>query len=246
VSNLTFQAQAGVNYAIALDTLPEETGTFLLALTPTNAPLNDNFANRLTLTGAQSQSSGFNLAATLEPGEPNPPGSQLDATLWWSWKALGSGPAVIDTSGSDFDTGVAVYQGGSLASLNLVSQDDDIGTLPDGTFSFASRVTFNAQGGTTYQIQVGSVTGKRGLVALTLQGPSAPPAQLLSAELANGGGMVQLRLYGTPGQSVWIQASDDLVHWPWAGSLQFVSANAVWTESITPGAAARFYRLVSP
>jgi hypothetical protein len=245
VSNLTFQAQAGLNYSIALDTLPEETGTFLLALTPTNAPVNDNFAHRLNLTGAQVQSSGFNFAATVEPAEPNPPGSQLDATLWWSWRALGSGPAVVDTSGSDFDTGVAVYRGRSLAALNLVSQNDDIGTLPDGSISFGSRVTFNAQSGITYQIQVGSITGDRGLVSLSVQGPSAPPAQLLSAQLVNGGGMVQLSMSGTVGQTVWIQASDDLVNWEWAGSLQFVSANATWNESIPPGAVARFYRLVS-
>src|SRR5262249_11316833 len=48
VSNLTFHAEAGVNYSIALDTLPEETGTFLLALTPTNAEENENFAHRQT------------------------------------------------------------------------------------------------------------------------------------------------------------------------------------------------------
>jgi hypothetical protein len=245
VSNLTFRAETGVNYAIALDTLPEDTGTFLLALTPTNAPVNDDFARRLTLAGAHVQSSGFNFAATVEPREPNPVELQLDATLWWSWRAPGSGPVVIDTSGSDFDTGVAVYQGSRLATLNLVSQGDDIGTLPEYNISFASKVTFNAQGGATYQVQVGSVTSKRGFVALTLRGPSAPPAQLLSAEVANGGGTVQLHLYGTPGQTVWVQASADLVNWQWAGSLKFFSANAVWTESITPAPIARFYRLIS-
>jgi hypothetical protein len=245
-TNLAFHAEAGVSYAFVLDTSPQDTGNFRLALTPTNAPANDDFANRFVLTGAQAQTEAFNYGATLEPGEPIAPEAPVNATLWWTWTAPGSGPTTIDTTGSAFDTGVAVYQGATLASLLLVGSNDDASSLPGTPVNFGSRLTFKPQGGATYHIQLGSVTGDRGLVSLNLLGPNAPPAELLSAEVPDGGGMCRLHLRGTPGQTAWVLASNDLTDWQWVGSVRFVSADAVWSEQMFPGVVARFYRLVSP
>jgi hypothetical protein len=245
LSNVTFHADSWVTYALALDTSPQEAGTFRLAMIPTNAPPNDDFARRFTLTGSQAHTVAFNYGATLEPGEPNPLESPVDATLWWTWTALGSGPTTIDTTGSSFDTRLAVYQGNSLPSLALVASNDDASTVPGNSVNFDSRLTFDAQAGRIYQIQVGSVTGDRGFVDLTLIGPNAPPPQLLSVEILDGSGACLLRLRGTPGQTVWVQGSSDLLDWQWVGSLRFSSADAVWSEPIAPGAVARFFRLVS-
>ncbi|HEY5914036.1 MAG TPA: Ig-like domain-containing protein [Verrucomicrobiae bacterium] len=244
LSTFTFHADAGVTYSLALDTPSQETGVFRLALTPTNAPPNDDFARRFTLMGSQVQTVAFNYGATLEPGEPNPQQPPAGATLWWQWTASGTGPTTIDTTGSTFDTCLAVYQGTSLPSLVLVAGNDDAATVPGSAVNFASRLTFDAHGGTTYQIQVGSVMGGYGLVALTVLGPNPPPAQLLSAEIYNW--TCQLRLRGTPGQTVWIERSSDLLTWQGIGSVRFLSSDAVWSEPIDAGVAARFYRLVSP
>src|SRR5262249_9197679 len=193
----------------------------------------------------QAHTGAFNYGATLEPGEPNPLEPQMDATLWWTWTAPGTGLATIDTTGSSFDTRLAVYQGGSLPSLVLVASNDDASSVACSPVNFVSRLTFDAQAGSTYQIQVGSVTGDQGFIELTLIGPNAPPARLLSAEILDVSGTCLLRLRGTPGQTVWVQSSSDLLDWQWAGSLRFVSADAVWSEPSAPRVDARFFRLVS-
>jgi hypothetical protein len=241
---LTFHAEAGVIYAVAMDTPPEETGAFQLALMPTNAPANDDFARRVVLTGLHAHTEALNEGATLEQAEPNSLGSPVDATLWWTWTAPASGPTTIDTTGSSFDTFLSVYQGSTLPSLVLLAANDDAGIVPQTPLNLASRLTFNAQAGGTYQIRVASSTGGHGLVSLTLLGPNAPPAQLLSAEILDAIGACQLRLRGSPGQTVWIQSSSDLLNWQWVYSVRFVSADAVWSEPIVPGGL-RFFRLVS-
>jgi predicted dehydrogenase len=95
--------------------------------------------------------------ATLEPVEPSHAGQDAGASVWWSWTAPKSGVFVFDTAGSEFDTVLAVYNGADVTSLVEVASNDDA-TGTDET----SRVIFNAQAGTTYQVAVagsGSETG---------------------------------------------------------------------------------------
>jgi hypothetical protein len=209
-------------------------------------PANDDFARRYTLTGAQAHAEGFNYGATCEPEEPTPLLSGVAATLWWTWTAPGSGPATIDLAGSSFDTHLAVYQGSSLSSLLLVAANDDATFMAEGLEGFASRLTFAAQGGATYQIQVGSATAERGLVELSLLGPTTPPPGLVSVETVPETGSFVLRLHGVPGQEVFIESSSDLVNWQAVGALRFVSAGAVWQRQIEAEIPIRFFRLVSP
>src|SRR5690606_33188548 len=120
---------------------------------------NDDFANSIQLTGNGGSVTGRNTAATGQGSEPG--GSCFtDATVnsvWWHWTPTTSGPAVVDTFLSNFNTNLVVYTGGSLGSLSQVACNND---AAGGT---QSQVSFTANAGTTYRIRVdgqGSATGQ--------------------------------------------------------------------------------------
>jgi hypothetical protein len=82
------------------------------------------------------------------------------ASLWWSWTPPRSGEAVFETTGSGFDTMLAVYSGLSIGGLQAVAANDDA----DGLLQ--SRVRFFAHAGTQYQIAVDGYFGATGHVRL--------------------------------------------------------------------------------
>src|SRR5207249_11256260 len=88
---------------------------------------------------------GSNLGATTEVGEPDP-NFTGGKSVWWTWTAPADGYLTLDTSGSSFDTTLAVYTGSVLTNLTLLAfNDTDLAT---------SVVNFNVSAGTVYQIQV--------------------------------------------------------------------------------------------
>jgi hypothetical protein len=120
---------------------------FLLLTAARAAPVNDNFAGRLTLAGALPLSTtGTNAAATAEPGEY---GAPLATSVWYRWTA----PAT---------RAVRVTAAGALPGLVNVFRDT--GTLPDSLDAFvnprqghlAARAwsTFHAREGQTYAFQI--------------------------------------------------------------------------------------------
>jgi hypothetical protein len=127
------------------------------------APLNDNFAQAIVLRGLIVSTTGDNLGASTEPGEPSHAGSANSASVWWRWTAPSSGPAIITTFGSSFDTVLAVYTGLTVSNLSLVAANDDF----NGT---QSRVEFQAAAGTTYHIAVGGWAGTQGSISLNITG----------------------------------------------------------------------------
>ncbi|MDZ8069957.1 MAG: DUF4347 domain-containing protein [Nostoc sp. DedQUE08] len=122
------------------------------------ASSNDNFANRIVLSGNSGSSTGNNVGATSESGEPIQSGTTN--SVWWSWTAPASGTVVFDTFGSNFDTYLYVYKGSALNSLSLVTSNDDSG----GTT--ASKVSFAVTAGTTYYISVDGYQSYTGNIAL--------------------------------------------------------------------------------
>jgi hypothetical protein len=240
IPGLAFSAEVNQTYYIALDSEPLDAALFRLKLTPVPVRLNDDFENRLHLSGTWTQVDFSNTGATLQPGEPNPSGPFANSTLWWNWTAPASGLTTIDTYGSWFDTRLAVYAGTSLNALNLVTIDDDESGDPYHPLS-SSRVTFNAQAGIEYQIQVGGVAGASGIGQLTLFGQPVPLASIESIDIPER----RLHILGTPGQTTWIQFSDDLVHWGWSEPIQLRQATEVWLDQSTPLYPWRFYKVVS-
>jgi subtilisin family serine protease/outer membrane protein assembly factor BamB len=128
--------------------------------TTTNRPFNDDFAERAHLSGSNFLVRSNNAGATAEADEAAL--SHGTATLWWEWTAPTTAAVRLTTSGSEYDTQLAVYTGGALNGLTLLSSNDNDGQ------SLTSRIDFTAQAGTTYQIAVGGKGGATGLTLLNL------------------------------------------------------------------------------
>ena len=135
----------------------------LNALTATtNRPFNDDFADRPRFDSANLSLRASNVGATTEAGEPAHAGAAANATLWWEWTAPASGDVTLSTSGSSYDTVLAVYTGNAPSALTPVAANDNDGG------NITSRLTFAAQAGTTYEIAVGGRNGATGLTLLRL------------------------------------------------------------------------------
>lgn len=114
---------------------------------------NDHFVNRFTLD-TPAHVTGANAGASNERGE-RIQNTQIGLvrwgdTLWWQWIAPTSGPVIIDTIGSDYDTYVAVYTGTAVNALTVVAENDNESEVGVG----ASRVTFDAKAGTEYRFRL--------------------------------------------------------------------------------------------
>jgi len=130
------------------------------------APANDDFANAITVAGASGTTTGTNVGATAETGEPTNHSAQCcdpdlgDASVWYKWTAPGSGLVAFDTFGSEatyfHDTVLGVYEG-SLGGLAEGGFNDDYGGV-----SLDSRVVFTAIVSTTYYIGVSGCCGSPG------------------------------------------------------------------------------------
>jgi hypothetical protein len=143
-------------YAVATDSAGRINYSQFNLVTFVYDPLvNNNFANRITISSAPAHVTGANAGATLESGEPFQSGFlRWGETLWWRWTAPAFvGAVTIDTIGSDFNTFLGVYTGPVVSALTVVAQNDNASLVGVG----ASSVTFNAQFGTEYQIQVGGI-----------------------------------------------------------------------------------------
>ncbi|MEK0188204.1 S8 family serine peptidase, partial [Microcoleus anatoxicus] len=143
----------------------------LAGSTPPPSTANDNFANRILLSGAPVSTTGSNIGATGEVGEPIQNGTTN--SVWWSWTAPSSNTFVVDTKGSNFDSYLSIFTGAAVNNLSLISFDDD------GGGSNTSLISLNATAGTTYQIAVdgyGSNTGAIQLNIATTGDTTAPTA----------------------------------------------------------------------
>jgi hypothetical protein len=113
------------------------------------ARFGDDFARRGVMTGFTNTILGNTAGFTREAGEPKHDGRNGTHSGWISWTAPASGPCVLDTFGSAFDTVLAVYTNSSLALLGKVVSNDDA-----NQDTSESQINFNAVGGTVYQIAI--------------------------------------------------------------------------------------------
>ena len=128
-------------------------------------PANDDFVNAITIPAplpyTNTQSTG---QATLEPEEPAAPGicASTGATVWYRLTPSISETLVVSTSGSSFDTVLAVYTGTSIAALSppLVCNDD--------LMTLQAQVSFAAEAGTTYYFQAGGFLGTMGTLKISV------------------------------------------------------------------------------
>lgn len=202
-SVVKFLAAAGTVFQLAVDGYAGSNGVpsgdIVLNL---NASLvsNDNFAERFTLGGRTNRVTASNIGATKENGEPNHGGNAGGRSLWWAWTAPITGPVLVTTYMSTFDTTLAVYTGTNISALTLVAENDDaesslvnLITITPGSAAFlpgvpvgqtnltngASLLGFQGIAGQTYQIAVdgyasGIGNAATGSVVLTLAQPTVP------------------------------------------------------------------------
>jgi Ca2+-binding RTX toxin-like protein len=113
-------------------------------------PINDNFVDRIALTGRSFLINGSNIGATVEPNEPSTTSESVTplASVWWSWTAPTSGEVLATI---DLNNLFTVYTGNSLTNLTEVSFSGEA-----DSFWHQSRTTFSVIAGTTYQIAVDS------------------------------------------------------------------------------------------
>jgi hypothetical protein len=110
------------------------------------APANDNFLSATTLTGAQGQKTGDNMAATEQTGEPAHGSGGAAGSVWYRWTAPMAGKATFATCPSHFH--FSVYTGSSVGALQRVRTS--------GSGGCGSVASFTATQGTTYRIGVDS------------------------------------------------------------------------------------------
>ena len=144
------------------------------AFVPANA--NDSFAAPVELQPAAGGSTiSSNRYASAEYGEPAHIYGPY-RSMWFEITAPGAGRLNIDTSGSAFDTTLAVYTGTDLATLiNVAENDDAPGTL-------TSAVSLSPTSTTTYLVAVDGYNANTGSISLnwafTAAGPPQPPSQV--------------------------------------------------------------------
>jgi hypothetical protein len=125
-------------------------------------PPNNLFSAATVLTGASTASDGATIAATRQGAEPQHAGNAGGASIWYRWQAPVSGPVVVTTEGSNFDTLLAVYTGSAINTLVPVASNDDNAPM------ITSRLTFNAAASTNYYIAVDGKNGASGLVEIAI------------------------------------------------------------------------------
>jgi len=112
-----------------------------------------------------------NTGSGTQQGEPPPCGTIGGSSKWFGLRPEADGLMQIDTSGSSFDTVIAVYTGtNNIFTLKTVACDNN--GAPDG---IRSLVKFPAKGGTNYAIAVDGVNGAQGTIALNWR-LGLPPA----------------------------------------------------------------------
>src|SRR5207253_807089 len=123
----------------------------------------DDFADAKAVGSLPYSDSVDATAATIETGEPTPCYGSLLGSIWYAFTPSISG-SYSASSNAYFNTQTSVYSGGNLSSLNAI-----------GCRAYGQPVTFHADAGTTYYIQVGG-GGGTGQISFSLVATPNPIA----------------------------------------------------------------------
>ena len=136
-------------------------------------PENDDFLDALPLDPSLISTTGSNIDATVEEGEPFFE-SAISQTVWYSWQPTQAGDARLSTFGSSFDTTLAIYQGTELGTLQLIVTNDDASDEQLG-----SEVVFSAEKDALYYLQIGGKLGVSGEIVINHPEPEEPEPEIL-------------------------------------------------------------------
>jgi PKD repeat protein len=157
---MEFIAGAGSTYYIQLGSFNTGPAPFQIGVSVVPPPPNDSFANGTSIGSLPFSETADLTGATLEAGEPS---SGINASVWYAVSTVSPVSLTASVGGPccSFPV-VAVYTGQSLGQLSLL-----------GSGGFFQPVTFHAEPGTTYLIQVGAAVSTNSTA--TLQVIETPP-----------------------------------------------------------------------
>ena len=163
-------------------------------------PVNDNFADRIVLTGYSFSVEGDNTDATVETGEPDYESLHhwTDNSVWYEYTPLVDGTLTLSTEDSisygddppayNYDTVIWVFTGVSVNALTLVDFNDDGEDLYPG--SYLSYLTLPVTAGVPYKIAVtgyGSSDVGRFILSGGMDVPPPPEGPLYGIECGQAG-----------------------------------------------------------
>ena len=109
-------------------------------------PVNDDFAQRLLLSGEVQTASIDQANATTEIGEPQPFAVSAGKTIWWQWTPPRTARATVVVTPAPQDNALlSIFTGSQLQSLYLLTNHSGL-------------ITQLVQGGTNYQISLDSAS----------------------------------------------------------------------------------------
>ena len=130
------RVEAGVTYRVAVDShRRRRPGTFnLVARTSSGARRTTTSPTRRSSSAPRSTSTGTNVGATQEPGEPVHDENYYDPSVWYAWTAPVTGGVTLDFAGSALDVVHGVYTGRQRRRAGTRDLDarSSSGTAPSG------------------------------------------------------------------------------------------------------------------
>lgn len=169
---------AGITYQVSITVPSGSPGLFYLTL-ELGLPVNDDWRDRIVLSGLPIATEGSNVGGTAEPGEPFHAGARPTSSVWWSWTSPIDGPVTASAEGSGFSSILAVYSGDDPGSLQ-----EEVSTL------YFNRVAWHAVRGRVYSIAVAGFQGTAGRITLALTPASTPGGDDFSGRLRISGSQV--------------------------------------------------------
>ena len=137
-----------------------------VALVLTVRPPNDQLEDRIALTSSSGTALGYNITATIEPGEPPhaPDGNGPNHSIWWAWQPPEDGTGVFSTQGSDFQTVLAAYS--TSSTTPTFSDLTFLANAAAGTTQTGCQVSIDVTSDTMYIIAVDGYATAAGNVQL--------------------------------------------------------------------------------
>lgn len=185
-----FETRPGTNYYVAARTLSPSTLNIRhgYELIPP-APVNDLCANAIPMSPGVSYSNNtLNATSTDTPAPSAGCVSAFGRGVWYSYLANATGPVLLSTCDSDFDTALQVYTGTSCGTLVALagSCTNNNGLLCAGT---RASLRFNATNGINYRILVGGANQAAGNLVISATPCTAPAITGVTnfAQLETGG-----------------------------------------------------------
>lgn len=118
--------------------------TFHFSWVYSSPPVNDDFADRITISGSDSSVAGTTIGATFEVGEPQYYGSDFQS-VWYEWVAPADGNYLLETTkgANNASHYTSVFTGDSVDALTGILTATNWGVL-------------TATAGTVYKIRIGA------------------------------------------------------------------------------------------